>query len=58
MRFILADSSIAAVIPGAATIEQLEENVNCSAAGPLPTDLHDKLDKLGKVFTGLYGSDY
>ena len=58
MRFILADSSIAAVIPGAATIEQLEENVNCSAAGPLPTDLHDKLDKLGKVFPGLYGSDY
>lgn len=28
------------------------------AAGPLPAALHYKLDKLGKVFPGLYGSDY
>lgn len=54
MRFILADPDISAVIPGAATIEQLEENIGCSAAGPLPLDLHQKIDKLGKVFPGNY----
>ena len=58
MRFILADPDITAVIPGAATIEQLEENIRCSAAGPLPAELHEKLDKLGKVFPGIYGRDY
>ncbi len=58
MRFILADPDITAVIPGPATIEQLEENVRCSATGPLPAELHDKLDKLGKVFPGIRGIDH
>jgi aryl-alcohol dehydrogenase-like predicted oxidoreductase len=57
-RFLLADPDFAALIPGAANVEQLEENVACSAAGPLPKELHDRLDALGKVFAGLFSKDY
>ncbi|MDY6914537.1 MAG: aldo/keto reductase [Planctomycetota bacterium] len=58
IRFLLAEPDFTTVIPGAANIEQLEENVNCSKAGPLDPDLHAKLDSLGKVFPGLWGKDY
>jgi len=57
-RFLLADRDVATVIPGAATVEQLEENVGCAAMGPLPPDLHSRLDSLGRVFDGVRGVDY
>ena len=43
LRFLLAYPDLATVIPGAATVEQLEENVRCSAVGPLPSELHARL---------------
>ncbi len=49
MRFLLADEDVATVTPGAATVAQLEENVACSAAGPLSPDVHARLDALGRV---------
>jgi aryl-alcohol dehydrogenase-like predicted oxidoreductase len=58
LRFLLQDSDFATVIPGAANIAQLEENVKCSMAGPLPVELYAELDSLGKVFSGLQGKDY
>ena len=50
-RFILADPDFATVIPGAANVAQLEENVDCSMAGRLPAELHAELDVLGKIVT-------
>jgi len=58
MRFLLADEGFATVIPGAATVEQLEENIACAASGRLPLDLHSRLDALGRVFDGVHGVDY
>ena len=57
-RFLLADRDVATVIPGAATVEQLEENVGCAALGPLAPDVHARLDSLGRVFDGVRGIDY
>ena len=50
IRFLLRDRRFASVIPGAASIEQIEENVRCATAGPLPDELHARLDALGRVF--------
>ena len=50
IRFLLWDRRFASVIPGAASIEQIEENVRCATAGPLPDELHARLDALGRVF--------
>ena len=55
IRFLLADPGFATVIPGAATVEQLEENIRSSAVGPLPPEIHARLDALGKVFSGIHG---
>jgi aryl-alcohol dehydrogenase-like predicted oxidoreductase len=57
-RFILADPDFSTVIPGAGNVGQLQENINSALAGPLHYDLHDRLDKLGKVFKGLFDKDY
>ncbi len=58
MRFLLADKDVATVIPGAATVEQLEENVGCAALGRLSPDVHSRLDALGRVVDGVRGVDY
>ena len=58
MRFLLADMDVATVIPGAATVEQLEENVGCAVLGRLSSDVHARLDALGRVFDGVRGVDY
>ena len=50
VRFLLADPYFTTVIPGAANVEQLEENMKAAAAGPLPQELYDRLDALGKIF--------
>ncbi len=50
IRFLLRDLRFASVIPGAASVEQIEENVRCATAGPLPDELHARLDALGRVY--------
>ena len=50
IRFLLRDRGFATVIPGPASIEQIEENVRCATAGPIPDELHARLDALGHVF--------
>jgi aryl-alcohol dehydrogenase-like predicted oxidoreductase len=58
LRFLLQRPDFATVIPGAANLAQLEENVKCSMADPLPTELYTELNSLGKIFSGLCGQDY
>lgn len=56
--FLLADSGAATIISAAATVVQLEGNVACSALGPLPPDLHSRLDAPGRAFEGAHAVDY
>ncbi len=58
LRFLLVDRDAATVISGAATVEQLEENVGCTTSGCLSPNIHCRLDALGKVFDGVHGVDY
>ncbi|MCX7011577.1 MAG: aldo/keto reductase [Candidatus Sumerlaeota bacterium] len=58
VRFLLADKDFSTVIPGPTTVGQLEENIRSAAAGPLPPELHARLDALGRVFAGVHGVDY
>lgn len=50
LRYLLADPDVATVIPGAATVAELEANVRCALDGPLPRELHDRIGALGRVF--------
>ena len=50
LRCVQADSDIACVIVGAANVDQLEENLQSSADGLLPSALHERLVPLGKIF--------
>ena len=52
VRFLLADPSFASVIPGAANVALLKQNLSCSWSGPLPEELRRKLDAVEKVFPG------
>jgi aryl-alcohol dehydrogenase-like predicted oxidoreductase len=54
LRFLLSDPDIACVIPGAANAAQLEENVRCATAAPLPDGIYHRLLALGKVFPDRY----
>ncbi len=54
LRFLLSDPDIACVIPGAANRAQVEENVRCATAGPLPDGIYNRLVALGKVFPDRY----
>ena len=56
--FLLADPDFSTVIPGAATAAQQDENVQASAAGPLPPDIHARIEALGKVCEGIHVIDY
>jgi aryl-alcohol dehydrogenase-like predicted oxidoreductase len=58
MRFLLADQDVTTVIPGAATVAQLEENIACSAAGALEPEIQARLQAIGKVFDGVKNVDY
>ena len=55
IRFLLADRDFCSVIPGAATVGELEENVRCASAGPLTPEIHQRLASLGAVFAGNRG---
>jgi aryl-alcohol dehydrogenase-like predicted oxidoreductase len=58
LRFLLSDPDFSAVICGAADPTQVDQNVQCSLSGPLDPDLHQRLDALGRVFEGIWGTDY
>lgn len=47
LRFILANTTVSATIPGAQTVEQLEANVAFAEKGPLPADLQAEIESLG-----------
>ena len=42
VRFLLADGHVAIVIVGAATVEQLTENVGSAIPDPHPPDIHSR----------------
>ena len=43
LRFILNHPAVSTVIPGMRKPRHVEQNIACSAAGPLPEDLHARL---------------
>ncbi len=43
LRFILNNSDVSTIIPGMRKLRHVESNVAASDAGPLPSDLHQKL---------------
>ena len=45
LRYLLADPRVAVVIPSASRIEQVEENMGASEAGPLPAELVSAIEK-------------
>jgi aryl-alcohol dehydrogenase-like predicted oxidoreductase len=45
LRFILNNPDVATIIPGMRKTRHVEENIAASARGPLPADLHAKLQK-------------
>jgi len=44
LRYLLSDPQVAVVIPSASKVEQVEENVQAGARGPLPSDLVEALE--------------
>ena len=55
LRFLLADDRVATIPCGAASIAELEENMEAAAAGPLPKYLRDQIEPLGKVVAARQG---
>ena len=47
IRYLLADRDVSAILVGAATPAEIEESVAAAEKGPLPTDLHKALERLG-----------
>jgi len=54
LRFLLADRGISSITTGVSTVGQLEENVRCSNAGPLPSEIHSRIEALGRLYPGVY----
>ena len=48
LRFVMADPAVTVVLIGAATVEEIEQNVEAARAGPLPTDIHQAIEDLVK----------
>ena len=46
VRFVIADPDVTTVLIGAATPEELEENVAAASTGPLPSHIHQALEEL------------
>lgn len=43
LRFILSNPTVSTIIPGMRKLSHVESNIAASDAGPLPSDLHEKL---------------
>lgn len=54
LRFLLADDDIGSIATGLTSIGQLEENVRCARAGPLPAEIHARVEALGRLYPGVY----
>ncbi len=48
IRYLLSDPDISTVIPGPRTMEQLEANIASAAKGPLPAELIEEIDQIGR----------
>jgi aryl-alcohol dehydrogenase-like predicted oxidoreductase len=58
LRYLLADADVTTIIPGSSNVEHLEDNVRYALAGPLPAEIRERIERLGKVFSGLWGIDF
>ncbi|MFT5366448.1 MAG: aryl-alcohol dehydrogenase-like predicted oxidoreductase [Candidatus Latescibacterota bacterium] len=58
LRYLLADPDFTSLVVGSTSVTHLEENVQHALAGPLPEELHQRIEDLGKVFPGLWGKDF
>jgi len=58
VRYLLANPDFTSLVVGSTNVAHLEENVQHALAGPLPEEIHNKIDELGKVFPGLWGKDF
>lgn len=56
LRFILNEPAVSTIIPGMRKPRHVESNLACSAAGPLPEDLHNQLRLHRWVRTPTYWS--
>jgi len=54
LRFLLADPDICTISAGVSTVEQLEKNVRCTQAAPLPDEIHSRIEALGRLYPGIY----
>lgn len=58
VRYLLADPNFTSMVIGSSNMQHLEDNVAYAQAGPLPPDIHNQVESLGKVFPGLWGKDF
>jgi aryl-alcohol dehydrogenase-like predicted oxidoreductase len=49
LRYLLSDTQIAAVIPGARSVEDVRNNVHAALKGPLPHDLIAQIDAMQRA---------
>ncbi len=47
LRYLLADPDVSTILVGAATPDEIEQDVTAARAGPLPADLHRAVEDLG-----------
>lgn len=47
IRFLLADPQVGTVIPGPRAVKEFEANLLSAAKGPLPKDVHERIEKIG-----------
>ena len=54
LRFLLADVDVSSILTGLSSIAELEENVRCAQAGPLPDEVHSRVEALGRLYPEVY----
>lgn len=54
VRFLLADEDVSSIVTGLSSIDELEENVACAGAGPLPDEVQSRVESLGRLLPGIY----
>ena len=47
IRYLLSDREIGVLLIGAVSVAEVEQNVACAEAGPLPADLHQAISEIG-----------
>jgi aryl-alcohol dehydrogenase-like predicted oxidoreductase len=54
LRFLLADDHVGSALTGLSSIDQLEDNVRYAQSGPLPHEVHLRVEALGRLYPGVY----